>query len=173
MAVASSCWWEFSRKLIQPHTSRRLTRRPAYSQSRHRATTADDPFDDDFVWSQLSASDVLDLGRVIASVAQQLTSESVRNLRSLALNLPRHPLNLLLPTTWSPKLCTKLCRTLPRWTKCLLLVWPLSCRLCDFLNIAVANGDWKVMLFAFLRTSNLSYQFCPMSPLMFFISWRP
>jgi len=43
---------------------------------------ADDPSDDDLVWSQLSASDVLDLGRVIAGVAQQLTSERVRNLQS-------------------------------------------------------------------------------------------
>jgi len=56
--------------------------RPAYSQSRRRATMADDPSDDDLVWSQLSASDVLDLGRVAAGVAQQPTSESVRNLQS-------------------------------------------------------------------------------------------
>jgi len=47
---------------------RRLTRRPAYSQSRHRVPMADDPSDDDLVWSQLSASDVPDLGRVAAGV---------------------------------------------------------------------------------------------------------
>jgi len=84
-----------------------------------------------------------------------------------ALNVPRHPLNLLLRTTWTPELCPKLCRTLPPWSKCLLLAWPLSCRLCDFLNIAVANGDSKVMSFAFLRTSSLLYQFCLVSLLMY------
>ena len=65
---------------------RRLTRHPAYSQSRHRVTMADDPSDDDLVWSQLSASDVPDLGRVAADVAQQLTSERVRNLQSECLS---------------------------------------------------------------------------------------
>jgi len=65
---------------------RHLTRLPAYSQSRHRARTADDPSDDDLVWSQLSASDVPDLGRVAAGVAQQLTSECVRNLQSECLS---------------------------------------------------------------------------------------
>jgi len=55
---------------------------PAYGQSRQRVTTADDPSDDDLVWSKLSASDVSDLGRVAAGVAQQLTSERVRNLQS-------------------------------------------------------------------------------------------
>jgi len=49
---------------------RRLTRHPAYSQSRHRVTMADDPSDDDLVWSQLSASDVPDLGQVAADVVQ-------------------------------------------------------------------------------------------------------
>jgi len=58
----------------------------AYSQSRHCVTTADDPSDDDLVWSQLSASDVPDLGRVVAGVAQQLTSERVRNLQSECLS---------------------------------------------------------------------------------------
>jgi len=63
-----------------------LTRRHAYSQSRYRVTTADDPSEDDLVWSQLSASDVPDLGRVAAGVAQQLTSERVRNLQSECLS---------------------------------------------------------------------------------------
>jgi len=53
---------------------RRLTRRPAYSQSRHRVKTADDPADNDLVWSQLSASNVPDLGKVAVGVAQQLTN---------------------------------------------------------------------------------------------------
>jgi len=135
---------------------------------------------------------VADLGWVVAGIAQQLTSERVRNVCRLsitspplfvsyaqqnisarlilplllALNVPRHPLNLLLRTTWTPELCPKLCRTLPPWSKCLLVAWPMSCRLCDFLNIAVANSDSKVMSFAFLRTSSLLYQFCPVSPLM-------
>jgi len=65
---------------------RRLTRRPAYSQSRHRVTTAVDPSDDNLVWSQLSASDVPDLGRVAAGVTQQLTCERVRNLQSECLS---------------------------------------------------------------------------------------
>ena len=52
---------------------------PAYSLSRHRARTADDPSDDNLVWSQLSASDMPDLGRVPAGIAQQLASERVRN----------------------------------------------------------------------------------------------
>ena len=59
-----------------------LTHRPAYSQCFHRVTMADDPSDDDLVWSQLSTSDVLHIGRVVAGVAQQLTSERVRNLQS-------------------------------------------------------------------------------------------
>ena len=58
---------------------RRLTRRPAYSQSRHRVTTADDPSDDHFVWSQLFTLDGPDLGRVAAGVAQHLTRERIRN----------------------------------------------------------------------------------------------
>jgi len=37
---------------------------PAAQQSRHCVTTADDPFNNNLVWSQLSASDVPDLGRV-------------------------------------------------------------------------------------------------------------
>ena len=64
----------------------RLTCRPAYRQSHHRVTTADDPSDDDLVWSQLSASDVKNLGQVAAGVAQQLTSERVRNLQSECLS---------------------------------------------------------------------------------------
>jgi len=47
---------------------------------------ADDPSDDDLVWSQLSTSDVLHIGRVVAGVAQQLTSERVRNLQSECLS---------------------------------------------------------------------------------------
>jgi len=65
---------------------RSLTRRPAYSQPRHRVTTADDPSDDKLVWSQLSASDVADLGQVIAGVAQQLTIERVKNLKLACLS---------------------------------------------------------------------------------------
>jgi len=140
---------------------------------------------------------VPDLGRVAVGVAQQLTSECIRNLQSVclsafdnataivcvtrsaklsvrlmlpltfALNVPRHPLDLLLQTTWTSELCPKLFRTLPPLSKCLLLAWSLSCRLCDFLNIAVANGDSKVMSFVFLRTSSLLWRFCPVSPLMF------
>jgi len=49
---------------------RRFTRRRPFIQSRHCVTTADDPSVDDLVWSQLSASDVPDLGRVAAGVAQ-------------------------------------------------------------------------------------------------------
>jgi len=60
---------------------RRLARRPAYSQSRHHAATAYDLSDDDLVWSQLSASDVPDLGRAVAGVAQQMMSKRVRNLQ--------------------------------------------------------------------------------------------
>jgi len=63
---------------------RRLNRRPAYSQSRHRVTTAYDPSDDDLVWSQLSTQDVPDLGRVVAGVAQQLTSERARKSECLS-----------------------------------------------------------------------------------------
>jgi len=66
--------------------TRRPTRRPIYSQSRHRVPTADDPSDDYLVWSQLSASDVPDWGRVAAGIAQQLTSERVRNLQSECLS---------------------------------------------------------------------------------------
>jgi len=69
----------------------RLARRPAYSQSRHRVTTADDPSDDDLVWSHLSASDVPDLDWVVAGVAQQLTSERVRNLQSECLSTFDNP----------------------------------------------------------------------------------
>jgi len=65
---------------------RRLTRQPTYSQSRHRVTAADDPSDDDLVWSQLSTSGVPDLDRVVAGVAQQLTSDHVRNLQSECLS---------------------------------------------------------------------------------------
>ena len=67
-------------------TCRRTHIVPAYSQSRHQARTVDDPSDDDLFWSELSASDVPDLDRVAAGVAQQLTSERGRNLQSECLS---------------------------------------------------------------------------------------
>jgi len=154
--VANSGCISLGRACRRTHT---IAASPAYPLT---VNLADDLSDDNLVWSQLSASDVLDLGWVAAGVAQPLT---------FAIYVPRHPLNLLLRTTWTPELCPelcpKLCRTLPPWSKCLLHAWPLSCRLCDFLNIAVANDDSKVMSFAFLRTSSLLDQFCHVSPLMF------
>jgi len=48
--------------------------------------TADDPSDDDLVWSQLSTSDVPDLGRVVAGITQQLMSERIRKLQSECLS---------------------------------------------------------------------------------------
>jgi len=121
----------------------RLTHPAAYSQSRHRVTTADDPSDDDLVWSQLFASDVPDSGRVAAGVAQQLTSERVRNLQSERLSAfdtltavvcvscsakhfrtadpaayvctkcSKAPTKFTAANNMDPELCPKLCRTLP------------------------------------------------------------
>jgi len=59
----------------------RFTRPRSFVQSQRRVTPASDPNDDDLVWSQLSVSDLTDLGRAAAGIAQQLMSEHFRNLQ--------------------------------------------------------------------------------------------
>jgi len=176
---------------------RRLTHRPAYSQSRHRVRTADDPSDDDLVWSQLSASDVLDLGRVVAGVAQQLTSERVRNLQSECLSAFDN-LTVVVCVSYSAKhfrtadsaayVCTKCSKAPTKFTAAnnmdpgavpevlqdlTTMEQMLIARVAPVMSVMrlseYRGGQWhsKVMSFAFLRTSSLLYQFCPVSPLMF------